>query len=66
MTHTLTESYPVLYLQHGVGENETGWIWQGKANLILDNLIAEKTTATSAVVTGAQYHFSVSIIFPWA
>ena len=33
--------YPVLYLLHGGGENETGWFWQGKINLILDNLIAE-------------------------
>lgn len=33
--------YPVLYLQHGGGENETGWSAQGKAGLILDNLIAE-------------------------
>ncbi len=32
--------YPVLYLQHGSGEDETGWIFQGRANLILDNLIA--------------------------
>lgn len=32
--------YPVLYLQHGSGENETGWAGQGHANLILDNLIA--------------------------
>ena len=32
--------YPVLYLQHGGGEDETGWIRQGRANLILDNLIA--------------------------
>jgi enterochelin esterase family protein len=33
--------YPVLYLQHGGGENETGWSSQGHANLIMDNLIAE-------------------------
>ena len=33
--------YPVLYLQHGWGENETSWSIQGKANLIMDNLIAE-------------------------
>jgi enterochelin esterase-like enzyme len=33
--------YPVLYLQHGWGENETSWGIQGKANLIMDNLIAE-------------------------
>ena len=33
--------YPVLYLQHGWGENEYAWWNQGKANLIMDNLIAE-------------------------
>lgn len=32
--------YPVWYLQHGGGEDETGWIWQGKINYILDNLLA--------------------------
>ena len=32
--------YPVLYLQHGAGEDETGWGRQGYAGLILDNLIA--------------------------
>jgi len=32
--------YPVLYLQHGGGEDETGWTRQGHANFILDNLIA--------------------------
>lgn len=35
------EKYPVLYLQHGWGENETSWPNQGHANLIMDNLIAE-------------------------
>ena len=34
------ERYPVLYLQHGSFEDETGWASQGHANLILDNLIA--------------------------
>lgn len=33
--------YPVLYLQHGWGEDETAWSNQGHANLILDNLIEE-------------------------
>ena len=33
--------YPVLYLQHGGGEDERVWIEMGRANLILDNLIAE-------------------------
>jgi len=32
--------YPVLYLQHGSTQNETSWVTGGKANLILDNLIA--------------------------
>ncbi len=32
--------YPVLYLQHGSGESERGWTEQGRANFILDNLIA--------------------------
>ncbi len=37
----LEARYPVLYLQHGWGENEYGWGAQGHANLIMDNLIAE-------------------------
>ena len=37
----LNKRYPVLYLQHGGGEDETGWSSQGRANLIMDNLIAE-------------------------
>ena len=36
-----TKKFPVLYLQHGMGENETGWSAQGKAGIIMDNLIAE-------------------------
>lgn len=37
-----SKRYPVLYLQHGWGEDETAWSNQGRANLIMDNLIAEK------------------------
>ena len=37
----LSQRYPVLYLQHGWGENEFSWSVQGRANLIMDNLIAE-------------------------
>ena len=33
--------YPVLYLQHGMGEDERGWSNQGRMNNIIDNLIAE-------------------------
>ncbi len=35
------KKYPVLYLQHGWGEDETAWSVQGHANLIMDNLIAD-------------------------
>ncbi len=35
------KEYAVLYLQHGWGEDETAWMNQGRANLIMDNLIAE-------------------------
>lgn len=35
-----TKKFPVLYLQHGMGENETGWGAQGKTAIIMDNLIA--------------------------
>ena len=43
--------YPVLYLQHGWGENEYAWFNQGKANLIMDNLIAEGKIEPFLVVT---------------
>ena len=35
------KKFPVLYLQHGMGENETGWSAQGKTGIIMDNLIAD-------------------------
>jgi enterochelin esterase-like enzyme len=47
--------YPVLYLQHGMGEDETGWSVQGKANLILDNLIAEKKAVPMIIVMDKGY-----------
>ena len=40
--------YPVLYLQHGWGEDETAWFNQGHANLIMDNLIAEQNPSRSS------------------
>jgi enterochelin esterase-like enzyme len=42
--------FPVLYLQHGAGENETGWGNQGRAGLIMDNLIAEGKTKPFIIV----------------
>jgi enterochelin esterase-like enzyme len=50
-----TSRYPVLYLQHGSGEDETGWSVQGKANLILDNLIAEKKAVPMIIVMDNGY-----------
>jgi enterochelin esterase family protein len=47
--------YPVLYLQHGSGEDETGWSVQGKANLILDNLIAAKKAIPMIIVMDNGY-----------
>ena len=47
--------YPVLYLQHGGGENESGWIRQGKANFTLDNLIASGSTKPMIVVMANGY-----------
>lgn len=49
--------YPVLYLQHGSFEDETGWASQGKANLILDNLIAAKKTAPMIIVIDNGYAY---------
>ncbi len=42
--------YPVLYLQHGAGEDETEWTHAGRAQFILDNLIAEKKAVPMIVV----------------
>ena len=42
--------YPVLYLQHGWGEDETAWSNQGHANLIMDNLMAEGKTKPFLIV----------------
>ena len=51
----LSARYPVLYLQHGMGEDETGWSVQGRANLILDNLIAEERAVPMIIVMDRGY-----------
>ena len=45
-----TKRYPVLYLQHGMGEDETGWSRQGYMQHIMDNLIAEGKAVPMIVV----------------
>jgi enterochelin esterase-like enzyme len=42
--------YPVLYLLHGIGDNESGWTRTGKADIILDNLYADKKAVPMIVV----------------
>ena len=49
--------FPVLYLQHGSFEDETGWSSQGKANLILDNLIAAKQAVPMIIVMDNGYAY---------
>ena len=53
--------YPVLYLQHGSFEDETGWSSQGKANLILDNLIAAHKAVPMIVVMDNGYAYKPQI-----
>ena len=44
------KKYPVLYLIHGAGQNERTWVSSGRANVILDNLIADKKIVPMIVV----------------
>jgi enterochelin esterase-like enzyme len=45
-----SEKYPVLYILHGGGEDERGWATQGKTDLILNNLIADKKAVPMLIV----------------
>jgi enterochelin esterase family protein len=56
--------FPVLYLQHGAGENETGWTRQGRANFILDNLLAEGKCKPMIVVMAYGYAARAGQPFP--
>jgi enterochelin esterase-like enzyme len=47
--------YPVLYLQHGAGEDESGWGQQGHAGLIMDNLIAAGKSRPFIIVMANSY-----------
>ncbi len=51
----LPQRFPVLYLQHGAGEDERGWSTQGRMNFILDNLLAEKKIKPMLVVMDRGY-----------
>lgn len=49
-TKETENTYPVLYLQHGHGENEKCWIYQGKVNFIMDNLLAQGACVPCIIV----------------
>jgi len=67
------KKYPVLYLQHGGGEDETGWVLQGKTNLIMDNLIASGLAEEMIIVMangtvskfGHRFSYSIEGIRPF-
>ncbi|WP_348265352.1 alpha/beta hydrolase-fold protein [Telmatobacter sp. DSM 110680] len=61
---TAKTRYPVLYLQHGGGEDESGWIRQGKANFILDNLIAGRSVKPMIIVMANGYASRVGYVVP--
>ena len=56
-TENTEKRYPVLYLQHGSFEDETGWPGQGHANLILDNLIAANEAVPMIIVMDNGYAY---------
>jgi enterochelin esterase-like enzyme len=51
----LQQRYPVLYLQHGGGEDQRGWPYQGKIGYIMDNLIAEEKALPMIIVMNCGY-----------
>jgi enterochelin esterase-like enzyme len=53
--NNVKERYPVLYLQHGMGEDERGWGIQGKVDIIMDNLIAEAKAKPMLIVMDQGY-----------
>lgn len=65
-----TQEYPVLYLQHGFGENETGWVWQGRIGHMMDNLLQENKVVPMLIVmadgmlrSGAEEKLA-NVLFP--
>ncbi|KAL7704161.1 putative esterase [Lotmaria passim] len=61
-----TRRYPVLYLQHGLGENENGWVYAGKVNIIADNLIADGKMTEMIIVMGSGTIFENGAVNPKA
>jgi enterochelin esterase-like enzyme len=57
----LDKKYPVLYLQHGAGEDETGWIDMGKTNYILDNMLSEGKCEEMLVVMNSGFAYKEGV-----
>jgi enterochelin esterase-like enzyme len=51
----LNKKFPVLYLQHGGGEDQRGWAYQGNVGYIMDNLIAEGKAVPMIIVMNSGY-----------
>jgi len=58
--------YPVLYLLHGNGETQSGWVANGRANIILDNLIADRRAEPMVVVMPHGHPVQSASVGPFA
>jgi enterochelin esterase family protein len=61
-----SRKYPVLYLLHGNGETQSGWVASGRANIILDNLIADRTAEPMVVVMPHGHPIQSASVGPFA
>src|SRR5437773_7850704 len=61
-----TTKYPVYYLLHGNGETQTGWVMNGRANIILDNLIADGKAQPMVVVMPHGHPIQSASVGPFA
>jgi enterochelin esterase-like enzyme len=60
------KNYPVLYLLHGNGEAQNGWVMNGRANIILDNLIADRKAQPMIVVMPQGHALQAAGVAPLA
>jgi len=63
---TSSARYPVYYLLHGNGETQSGWVANGRANIILDNLIAEGRAEPMIVVMPHGHPIQSASVGPFA
>jgi len=61
-----TARYPVYYLLHGNGETQSGWVANGRANIILDNLIADRKAPPMVVVIPHGHPLQSASVGPFA